>query len=77
MCSSYYRYGIQGVEGNSGNYMETMRRAIGTFGITGNDQTTKMKYLSDGMRSRVARQDFITYPAYPCMAYPAPHPACA
>lgn len=32
---------------------ETMRRAIGRFGITGKTQTTPMKNLSDGQKSRV------------------------
>lgn len=32
---------------------ETMRRAIGKFGITGKTQTSPMTYLSDGQKSRV------------------------
>jgi ATP-binding cassette subfamily F protein 2 len=32
---------------------EKMRRVVGRFGITGKDQTTPMKQLSDGLKSRV------------------------
>eukprot|EP01052_Picozoa_sp_SAG31_P011452 SAG31_NODE_648_length_13204_cov_57.612908_6_plen_858_part_00 len=44
--------GFEGQNSNS-NHMEKMRRAIGRFGISGKMQTTPMKYLSDGQRSRV------------------------
>ena len=32
---------------------QTMRRVIGRFGVTGKDQTTQIKILSDGIKSRV------------------------
>ena len=44
--------GFEG-QGSNSNHMEKMRRAIGRFGISGKMQTTKMKFLSDGQRSRV------------------------
>ena len=36
-----------------GNTIETMRGAVGRFGITGKAQTLKMSQLSDGLKSRV------------------------
>jgi ATP-binding cassette subfamily F protein 2 len=47
--------GIEGFggQGSSSNHMEQMRRAIGRFGISGEMQTKKMKFLSDGQRSRI------------------------
>ena len=46
--------GLEGFDSNAGtNHVEKMRRAIGRFGISGSDQTTKMELLSDGLRSRV------------------------
>ena len=44
--------------------METMRRAIGRFGISGDLQTTKMELMSDGLRSRVV---------FAHMMYQTPH----
>jgi len=43
---------------------ENMRRIIGRFGITGKLQTQQMKFLSDGMKSRVV----LSY-----LAYKSPH----
>jgi len=33
--------------------LEQMRRAIGRFGLTGGQQTTPIRHLSDGQRSRL------------------------
>eukprot|EP00180_Rhodochaete_pulchella_P000614 Plantae.Rhodophyta-Rhodochaete_pulchella.ctg14486.p1 GENE.Plantae.Rhodophyta-Rhodochaete_pulchella.ctg14486~~Plantae.Rhodophyta-Rhodochaete_pulchella.ctg14486.p1 ORF type:complete len:311 (-),score=58.99 Plantae.Rhodophyta-Rhodochaete_pulchella.ctg14486:25-957(-) len=43
---------------------ETMRRYLGRFGVTGKMQTTKMAFMSDGMKSRVV---------FALMAYKTPH----
>ena len=48
------KIGVEGFDSNSGgNHMEKMRRAIGRFGISGKQQTTAMRMMSDGMKSRV------------------------
>eukprot|EP01122_Echinamoeba_exundans_P011879 TRINITY_DN485_c0_g1_i1.p1 TRINITY_DN485_c0_g1~~TRINITY_DN485_c0_g1_i1.p1 ORF type:complete len:583 (-),score=174.51 TRINITY_DN485_c0_g1_i1:146-1894(-) len=43
---------------------QLMRRALGRFGVTGKQQTTPMKILSDGVKSRVV---------FSWLAYKAPH----
>ena len=48
------KIGLEGVDSSQrGSHVETMRRAIGRFGISGANQTTKMELMSDGLRSRV------------------------
>jgi len=47
-----------------GNEVETMRRAIGKYGITGRTQTIPIKMLSDGQKSRVV---------FSWLAYQEPH----
>lgn len=44
--------------------VQLMRRALGRFGVTGKQQTTPMKVLSDGIKSRVV----LSY-----LAYKSPH----
>jgi ATP-binding cassette subfamily F protein 2 len=57
--------GLEGVDSSQrGSHMETMRRAIGRFGISGDLQTTKMELMSDGLRSRVV---------FAHMMYQTPH----
>jgi ATP-binding cassette subfamily F protein 2 len=59
------KIGLEGVDSSQrGSHMETMRRAIGRFGISGDAQTTKMELMSDGLRSRVV---------FAHMMYQTPH----
>ncbi len=56
--------GVQLKEFPEGTTLESMRRAVGRFGITGKSQTQPILQLSDGLRSRLV---------FAWLAYKTPH----